>query len=100
MSHGAHAADTHAADSAGDLISAVVQAVRRVIDDPVAEVGTDSLLREDLGFDSVLIMQLKYRVEQAVPELGVLSLPDMVDSMESVGTLVAYLRDRLMKAGV
>ena len=96
----AHADDAQAAEQAGDLISAVVQAVRRVIDDPVAEVGTDSLLREDLGFDSVLIMQLKYRVEQAVPELGVLSLPDMVDSMTSVGSLVAYLRDRLVKAAV
>ncbi|MCM1972459.1 MULTISPECIES: acyl carrier protein [Streptomyces] len=96
----AHADDTNADNASGDLISAVVQAVRRVIDDPVAEVGTDSLLREDLGFDSVLIMQLKYRVEQAVPELGELSLPDMVDSMTSVGSLVAYLRDRLVKAAV
>ncbi|WP_328874304.1 phosphopantetheine-binding protein [Streptomyces sp. NBC_00287] len=100
MSHGTHADDTRAGNSSGDLISAVVQAVRRVIDDPVAEVGTDSLLREDLGFDSVLIMQLKYRVEQAVPELGELSLPDMIGSMTSVGSLVAYLRDRLVKAAV
>ncbi|WP_035793665.1 acyl carrier protein [Kitasatospora mediocidica] len=55
--------------------------------------GADARFYDDLGFDSVMLMQLKYRLETRFPELGELSLADMVGSLLSVGTLVEYLAD-------
>lgn len=61
--------------------------------DRVGLPAVDARFYDDLGFDSVMLMQLKYRLETRFPELGMLSLSDMVGSLLSVGTLVEYLSD-------
>ncbi len=74
---------------------AVYAAVARLVDDPSVVIGPDVALRGDLGFDSVMVMQLTYQLEQRLPALGKLSLPDMLDSIVTPATLVEYLRAQL-----
>jgi len=74
---------------------AVYSAVSRLVNDPCARIGPDVALRGDLGFDSVMVMQLTYQLEQRLPALGKLSLPDMLDSIVTPATLVEYLRGQL-----
>ncbi|BAJ28568.1 MULTISPECIES: phosphopantetheine-binding protein [Kitasatospora] len=52
-----------------------------------------SRFHDDLGFDSVMLMQLKYRIETRFPELGELSLADMVDGLTDVATLAGHLAE-------
>ncbi|NUK66389.1 acyltransferase domain-containing protein [Streptomyces lunaelactis] len=60
----------------------------------------DDALRfyDDLGFDSVMLMELKYRLEVRFPELGELSMPEMLSSLVSVESLIAYLSEQLIAA--
>lgn len=74
---------------------AVYAAVARLVNDPSARLGPDVALRGDLGFDSVMVMQLTYQLEQQLPALGKLSLPDMLDSIVTPATLVEYLHGQL-----
>lgn len=52
-------------------------------------------LHEDLGFDSIRVMELKTRIEDAVPQLGSLPIEDLLASLRTVADLVAYLRSQL-----
>lgn len=79
-----------------ELAPLVLQAVTETLADPAITVRMDSRFRDDLGFDSVKFMQVIHRVEQLVHGVGELALPDMISSMETVGTLVGYLGDRLL----
>jgi acyl transferase domain-containing protein len=74
---------------------AVYASVARLVNDPSVRIGPDVALRGDLGFDSVMVMQLTYQLEQRLPALGKLSLPDMLDSVVTPATLVEYLRGQL-----
>ncbi|MFE9331776.1 type I polyketide synthase [Streptomyces sp. NPDC006925] len=56
------------------------------------DLGEDVRFYDDLGFDSVMLMELKYRLEMRFPELGELSLPEMIAGLVSIGSLAAYLR--------
>ena len=78
-----------------ELAPLVLRAVGEVLDDPAIAVRMESRLRDDLGFDSVKFMQVKYRVEQQIPELGELTLPEMSSSLETVETFAGYLGQRL-----
>jgi len=74
---------------------AVYASVARLVDDPSVLIGPDLALRGDLGFDSVMVMQLTFQLEKRLPALGKLSLPDMLDSLVTPATLVEYLRAQL-----
>jgi [acyl-carrier-protein] S-malonyltransferase len=74
---------------------AVYTAVSRIVDDPTVVITPDLALRGDLGFDSVMVMQLTFQLERCLPALGKLSLPDMLDSIVTPATLVEYLRGQL-----
>jgi acyl carrier protein len=74
---------------------AVYASVAELVDDPSVVVGPDLALRGDLGFDSVMVMQLTFQLERRLPELGKLSLPDMLDSLVTPATVVEYLRAQL-----
>ncbi|MFJ9521960.1 acyl carrier protein [Kitasatospora sp. NPDC101801] len=77
-----------------ELVSAEVAAVLAdQAPGPVVPADADARFYDDLGFDSVMLMQLKYRIENRLPELGELSLSEMVGSLVSVTTLVEYLTD-------
>lgn len=63
--------------------------------DPSA-VRTHSRLAEDLGFDSIQVMELKTRIENELPELGSLPVEELLASLETVGDLSRYLGERLL----
>jgi acyl carrier protein len=52
-------------------------------------------LHEDLGFDSIRVMELKTRIEDALPQLGSLPIEDLLASLRTVADLVDYLRGQL-----
>ncbi|MFE7468342.1 phosphopantetheine-binding protein [Streptomyces sp. NPDC057499] len=71
----------------------------RVTDDVVAALETgrpptsgDSRLYEDLGFDSLMLMDLAQRLRDRHPALGDVPLHDMVSGMADVGALTDLLR--------
>ncbi|MFG2648281.1 type I polyketide synthase [Streptomyces sp. NPDC048436] len=63
------------------------------------EIALRARFYEDLGFDSVTIMQLKTKVEAALPELGELSVQQLLPHLASVGALIDFLRDRPAQDG-
>ncbi|MFI6847848.1 phosphopantetheine-binding protein [Kitasatospora sp. NBC_00085] len=63
------------------------------------ELDEELQLADDLGFDSVMLMSLKASLEEHFPELGGLSMPEVLPSLHTVGTLLEYLNRRLAPAG-
>ncbi|GGS25454.1 hypothetical protein GCM10010252_75670 [Streptomyces aureoverticillatus] len=71
----------------------------RVADDVVTALetgrppaGEHSRLYEDLGFDSLMLIELVDRLQERRPALGELPLPDMVGGMADIGSLTDLLR--------
>ncbi|MFD4864884.1 type I polyketide synthase [Streptomyces sp. NPDC058412] len=85
---GAHADDP--------VLLAVVQAVTEVGGYPPERVVREARFYEDLGFDSVMIMQLKNQVEARLPRVGEVSVQQMLPALRSVGSLAAFLDDMLL----
>ncbi len=69
----------------------VREAVAVVRGSAVGEQDDGLRFYDDLGFDSVNLMELKFLLEGGFPELGGLSLPEMLTSLVSIGSLVEYL---------
>ncbi|WP_030715481.1 type I polyketide synthase [Streptomyces sp. NRRL F-2580] len=84
---------THADDP---VLLAVVQAVTEVGGYPPERVVREARFYEDLGFDSVMIMQLKNQVEARLPRVGEVSVQEMLPALRSVGSLAAFLDDMLL----
>ncbi|MER5768704.1 type I polyketide synthase [Streptomyces sp. NPDC001985] len=79
----------------GDAVAReVIAAVAGVGGYAPGEVSPHSLLYEDLGFDSVMVMELKDRVQERLPGLAELSVQDLLPRLSSVGDLIGFLRDR------
>ncbi|MER6915970.1 beta-ketoacyl synthase N-terminal-like domain-containing protein [Streptomyces sp. NPDC000594] len=77
---------------------AVIEAVAEVGGYAVDEVSPLSLLYEDLGFDSVMVMELKDRIQERLPVVGTMSVQDLLPRLSSVGDLIGYLRERTEQA--
>ncbi|MFD7283106.1 type I polyketide synthase [Streptomyces sp. NPDC059862] len=80
---------------AEDLPDSLAELTRRLVcrvggHDP-GHVHDHSRLHEDLGFDSIRVMELKARIEHALPRLGELPVEDLLASLRTVGDLVRYL---------
>lgn len=56
----------------------------------------EARFHEDLGFDSVMIMQLKNRVEARLPRVGEVSVQQMLPALRSVGSLAEFLDGVIM----
>ncbi|MER5460194.1 beta-ketoacyl synthase N-terminal-like domain-containing protein [Streptomyces sp. NPDC002668] len=65
-----------------------------------SQVQGRSRLHEDLGFDSIQVMELKTRIENELPRLGSLPIEELLESLETVGDLTRYLRSRLLTPSV
>ncbi|MFJ7591008.1 beta-ketoacyl synthase N-terminal-like domain-containing protein [Streptomyces sp. NPDC097617] len=78
------------------VLEAVVQAVTEVGGYPPERVVREARFYEDLGFDSVMIMQLKNQVEARLPRVGEVSVQQMLPALRSVGSLAAFLDDMLL----
>ncbi|MFD5753187.1 type I polyketide synthase [Streptomyces sp. NPDC127033] len=76
---------------ADPVADAVLGAVRLV--GGYTGVGPHDRLYEDLGFDSVMIMELKNRLEARLAGIGTLTVQDLLPRLSSVGDLVAFLRE-------
>ncbi|MFF3325072.1 type I polyketide synthase [Streptomyces sp. NPDC002889] len=61
-----------------------------------SQVHSRARLHEDLGFDSIQVMELKTRIENELPQLGSLPIEDLLASLETVGDLTRHLSDRLL----
>ncbi|MFE0010235.1 acyltransferase domain-containing protein, partial [Streptomyces erythrochromogenes] len=93
-SRGAAGADGPDADD--PVLHAVVRAVAEVGGYPPERVVPEARFYEDLGFDSVMIMQLKNQVEARLPRLGEVSVQQMLPALRSVGALAEFLGDVAM----
>ncbi|MYZ34567.1 MULTISPECIES: acyltransferase domain-containing protein, partial [unclassified Streptomyces] len=78
------------ADPVGDAVLGAVRLVGGYID---ADIGPHDRLYEDLGFDSVMIMELKNRLETRLAGVGTLTVQDLLPRLSSVGDLIAFLRE-------
>nr|APD71821.1 type I polyketide synthase 8 [Streptomyces sp.] len=78
------------------VLLAVVQAVTEVGGYPPERVVREARFYEDLGFDSVMIMQLKNQVEARLPRVGEVSVQQMLPALRSVGSLAEFLDEMLM----
>ncbi|WP_268874146.1 acyltransferase domain-containing protein [Streptacidiphilus melanogenes] len=74
---------------------AVPASVAVVLGVDAAEVGRHDRFYDDLGFDSVMLMELKTLLEERLPALGELSLPEMMAALVSVDSLVSHLDEQL-----
>ncbi|MFF0221215.1 type I polyketide synthase [Streptomyces sp. NPDC004629] len=81
------------AGPADPVADAVLDAVRLVGGYADTEIGPHDRLYEDLGFDSVMIMELKNRLEARLAGIGTLTVQDLLPRLSSVGDLVAFLRE-------
>lgn len=78
------------------VLLAVVQAVTEVGGYPPERVVREARFHEDLGFDSVMIMQLKNRVEARLPRVGEVSVQRLLPALRSVGSLAEFLDGVIM----
>jgi acyl carrier protein len=90
------------AERAGDLpvhtespAEAVPASVAAVLGVDVGDIGRYDRFYDDLGFDSVMLMELKTLLEERLPALGELSLPEMMAALVSVDSLVSHLDEQL-----
>ncbi|WP_441250992.1 type I polyketide synthase [Kitasatospora sp. McL0602] len=79
---------------AGPVPEAVLAAVAQVGGYTVAELGTHSRLYEDLGFDSVMVMELKTRIEKKLALAEAVPVQDLLPHLGSVGTLIGFFEER------
>ncbi|MFD0352307.1 beta-ketoacyl synthase N-terminal-like domain-containing protein [Streptomyces sp. NPDC127110] len=77
--------------SADPVLAAVVGAVVEVGNYAPERVDRNSRFYEDLGFDSVMIMQLKDRIETSLPQAGGIAVQQLLPALRSVGTLADFV---------
>ncbi|MET8413394.1 phosphopantetheine-binding protein, partial [Streptomyces sp. NPDC005195] len=80
-------------------LSAVIEAVVEVGAYAREQVNAEARLYEDLGFDSVMIMQLKNRIEQQLPQGADITVPQLLPALKSVGALAAFVRELTSTGG-
>ncbi|UZK58021.1 acyl carrier protein [Streptomyces drozdowiczii] len=73
------------------MLGAVIAAVVEVGGYDPAQVGHATRFYADLGFDSVMIMQLKDRVESRLPQTGSVTVQQILPALRTVGSLAAFL---------
>jgi acyl carrier protein len=78
----------------GDPVTeAALEAIGQVGGYETDELSPYLRLYEDLGFDSVMVMELKGRIEERLPAVATLTVQDLLPRLASVGDLVDFLRD-------
>jgi acyl transferase domain-containing protein len=75
------------------VLTAVIEAVAAVGGHAPAQLNDSARFYEDLGFDSVMIMQLKDQVETRLPQVGEVSIQQLLPALRSVRTLAEFLGD-------
>jgi acyl carrier protein len=75
------------------VLAAVVGAVCDVGGYALDRIGPHSRFYEDLGYDSVMIMQLKDRIEARLPQVAGISIRQMQPALRTVATLASCLAE-------
>ncbi|TXS59259.1 acyltransferase domain-containing protein, partial [Streptomyces sp. sk2.1] len=75
------------------VLGAVIEAIVEVGEYPPERVGRQTRLHADLGFDSVMIMQLKDRIEHRLPRTEGVTVQQLLPALRSVGSLADFLSD-------
>ncbi|MFF9899270.1 acyl carrier protein [Streptomyces longispororuber] len=74
------------------LLDRVADDVVAALETGLAPAGEHSRLYEDLGLDSLMLMQLVHLLQERRPALGELPLDDLAHHLADVGALTALLR--------
>ena len=93
------APDAAAGTPRNPVLAAVIDAVVEVGEYPRGQVDAQARFYEDLGFDSVMIMQLKDRIEQRLPQAEGITVQQLLPALRSVGSLAALVQE-LTSVGV
>jgi hypothetical protein len=78
----------------GRVAERVAEAVAAIGGYALDELSPQARLYEDLGFDSVTVMELKKDLEKALPEIGEVSVPELLPALGSLGELVGFYEQR------
>ncbi|MER5641539.1 beta-ketoacyl synthase N-terminal-like domain-containing protein [Kitasatospora sp. NPDC002227] len=84
----------------GPTAEAVLAAVATVGGYAVSELNAHSRLYEDLGFDSVMVMELKTRIEKKLALPEAIPVQDLLPHLGSVGTLITFFEERRSRVTV
>ncbi|MFE0463357.1 type I polyketide synthase [Kitasatospora sp. NPDC058965] len=71
----------------------VIEAVREVGDYEAHRVTPATRLYQDLGFDSVMLMQLKDVLEARMPQMADISVQQLLPALNSVATIAEFLNE-------
>ncbi|WP_445529211.1 type I polyketide synthase [Streptomyces cyslabdanicus] len=77
----------------GPVVRAAVEAVGQVGGYAPDELGPELRLYEDLGFDSVMVMELKTRLEERLTGLGSVTVQELLPRLATIGDLVSFLHE-------
>ena len=80
----------NATSATNEIWDAVLAAISQVGDYAADQIFANSRLYEDLGFDSVMTMELKHRLEARLPGTP-FSAGDLLPAMSTVGELAEFL---------
>ncbi|WP_328870174.1 acyltransferase domain-containing protein [Streptomyces sp. NBC_00287] len=58
------------------------------------DLSEDARLYEDLGLDSVAVVELKTRIEEQLPALGELPVQELLLRLTTLGDLITYVQER------
>ncbi|MEH0517347.1 acyl carrier protein, partial [Streptomyces sp. B21-079] len=89
---GAHTGP-HTDEETDPVLAAVIETVVEVGEYDPQRVGRQTRLYADLGFDSVMIMQLKDRLEARLPQTEGVTVQQLLPALRSVGSLADFLSD-------
>jgi acyl carrier protein len=78
----------------------VLEAVAELGGYDVSALSPHSRPQEDLGLDSVTLIELKARVEARLPSLGPLPVEELLGHLSTLGDLIAYVTARAAQGGV
>ncbi|WP_247196210.1 type I polyketide synthase [Streptomyces sp. GESEQ-35] len=78
----------------------VLEAVADLGGYDVTALSPHSRPQEDLGLDSVTLIELKARVEARLPALGPLPVQELLGHLSTLGDLIAYVTARAAQGGV
>ncbi|MDJ0744620.1 MAG: beta-ketoacyl synthase N-terminal-like domain-containing protein [Xenococcaceae cyanobacterium MO_167.B27] len=60
-----------------------------------SQISLQDKFSEELGYDSIMLIELKNKLEKALPKLGKLPVTELLANITSVGDLVSYLQNKL-----
>ncbi len=62
---------------------------------PKSKISVEDNFNEELGYDSIMLMELKSKLETAFPTLGKLPVNEVLENVTSIGDLASYLQNKL-----